>query len=225
MPLSEYAALPAGPLWLPVRSLDPPPPDGRQGVVPLEDTSAPFAYLHDAVDESFRALRDRIGIEAGWDLLSSLESAYIPLTEAPAPTMDDNWLMTGRGFTLNPMPLHAGWMLLIKEDFNGQTYWRVYLKARYQDGSLGLPVTQSSWDLNARYTGGSRAYEAGGRAGQSQLVTGLTSPNSPPAMAGNACRPSTTGAPSTRQPGSINSSSLLGWIGLRQWQKYIHPKP
>jgi TolB protein len=165
MPLSEYAALPAGPLWLPVRSLDPPPPDGRQGVVPLEDTTAPFAYLHDAVDESFRAMRDRIGIEAGWDLLSSLESAYIPLTEAPAPTMDDNWLMTGRGFTLNPMPLHAGWMLLIKEDFNGQTYWRVYLKARYQDGSLGLPVTQSSWDLNARYTGGSRAYEAGGRAG------------------------------------------------------------
>jgi TolB protein len=165
IPLSEYAALPAGPLWLPSRSLDPPPPDGRQGVVPIEDVAVPYNFLHDAVDESFRALRERTGIEAGWDLLSSLESAYFPLTEPPAPAMDDNWLLTGRGFALNPMPLHADWMTLTKEDFNGQTYWRVYLKARYQDGSQGIPITQTSWDLNARYTGGSRAYEDGGRPG------------------------------------------------------------
>jgi TolB protein len=165
MSLSEYASLPAGPLWLPARSLDPPPPEGRQGVVPLEDVAVSFAYLHDAVDESFRALRDRTGMETGWDLLSSLENAYFPLTEAPAPGMENNWLLTGRGFALNPMPLHAGWMILSKEDFNGQTYWRVYLKARYQDGSQGMPVTQISWDMNARYTGGSRAYEEGGRSG------------------------------------------------------------
>jgi TolB protein len=165
MPRSEYASLPAGPLWLPARSLDPPPPEGRQGVVPLEDVAVSYAYLHDAVDESFRALRDRTGMETGWDLLSSLESAYFPLTEPPAPGMENNWLLTGRGFALNPMPLHAGWMILTKEDFNGQTYWRVYLKARYQDGSQGMPVTQTSWDMNARYTGGSRAYEAGGRPG------------------------------------------------------------
>jgi TolB protein len=165
MPLSEYAALPAGPLWLSSISIDAPPPEGRHGVVTIEDVDAPYPYLHDAVDESFRALRDRTGLEAGWDLLSSLESAYFPLTEPPDPGIEANWMQTGRGFALNPMPLYAGWMVLFKEDFNGQTYWRIYLKTRYQDGSQGMPLTSPSWDMNARYTGGSRAYEDGGRVG------------------------------------------------------------
>jgi TolB protein len=164
MPLSEYASLPAGPLWLPVRSLDP-SPGGRQGVVPLEDVEVPYAYLHDGVDESFRALRERTGIETGWDLLSSLESAYAPLTEPPDPIAGENWMLTGRSIALNPMPLYAGWMALLKEEFNGQIYWRVYLKTRYQDGSQGMPITQTTWDLNARYSGNSRAYEEGGRPG------------------------------------------------------------
>jgi TolB protein len=165
MPLSEYAHLPAGPLWLSSRSLDPSPPQGRQGVVPLDDVTAPYPYLHDAVDESFRALRERIGLETGWDLLSSLESAYLPLTEPPDPGTSENWLLTGRSFAVNPMPLYAGWMTLLKEEYNGQTYWRVFLKTRYQDGSQGMPITRPTWDLNARYTGGSRAYEDGGRLG------------------------------------------------------------
>jgi TolB protein len=165
MPLSEYAHLPAGPLWLSARSIDPSPPLGRQGVVPVEDVTAPYAYLHDGVDESFRALRERTGLETGWDLLSSLESAYLPLTEPPDPGTAENWLLTGRAFALNPMPLYAGWMTLIKEDYNGQTYWRVYLKTRYQDGSQGMPIARPVWDMNARYTGGSRAYEDGGRSG------------------------------------------------------------
>jgi len=165
MPLSEFAQLPAGPLWLSAQSLDPAPPQGRQGVVPLDDVIAPYPYLHDSVDESFRALRERTGLETGWDLLSSLESAYLPLTEPPEPGAAENWLLTGRGISLNPMPLYAGWMTLVKEDFNGQTFWRVYLKTRYQDGSQGMPITRTTWDLNARYSGSSRAYEDGGAPG------------------------------------------------------------
>jgi TolB protein len=160
--LSEYAHLPAGPLWLPSISIDPTLPHGRQGIAPLKDVSAPYPYLHDAVDESFQALRARVGLETGWDFLSSLEEAYSPLTDPPEPGISENWLFTGRGFAINPMPFHAGWMIIIKEDYLGQTFWRVYLKTRFQDGSQGMPVRRTTWNLNARFSGISSAFEDGG---------------------------------------------------------------
>jgi TolB protein len=160
--LPAGANSPAQQIWKPVLSVDPPPPEGRFGIVPLNDVSAPFPYLHDAVDESFQAMREQVAKEVGWDMLSSLENAYLALTEPPTPSLEDNWLLTGRGITLNPLPLYAGWMTIVREDFDGQTYWRMYLKARFQDGSQGLPLSQHPWDLNARYTGDPASYEKGG---------------------------------------------------------------
>ena len=53
----------------------------------------------------------------------------------------------------------------MREDFNGQTYWRLYLKARFQDGSAGIPMTLPAWDINARFSGDPAAYEKGGQPG------------------------------------------------------------
>ena len=160
--LPANATAPQAHIWKPVLSVNPPPPDGRFGIVPLTDVSAPFPYLHDAVDESFQALRVQVAKEVGWDMLSSLENAYVALTEPPTPSMDENWLMTGRAIALNPLPLYAGWMAIVREDFDGQTYWRLYLKARFQDGSQGAPLMQHPWNLNARYDGDPSSYEKGG---------------------------------------------------------------
>jgi TolB protein len=160
--LPANATAPSPQIWKATYSVNPPPPGGRFGIVPLNDVSAPFAYLHDGVDESFQAMREQVAKEVGWDMLSSLENAYVALTEPPAPGMEDNWLLTGRGIALNPLPLYAGWMAVIREDFDGQTYWRLYLKARFQDGSQGSPLTQHPWDFNARYNGDPTAYEKGG---------------------------------------------------------------
>ncbi|RPJ47755.1 MAG: hypothetical protein EHM21_08000 [Chloroflexi bacterium] len=140
-------------------------PAGRVGLVKLTDVSAPQAMLHDAVDEAFNALRQQVSTEAGWDALSSLENAYVPLTSPPTPSIQDDWLYTGRAFSINPLILNAGWIVLTREDFLGQTYWRVYLKARYQDGSMGMPLTGQTWDLNARFSGDTQSYEQGGRPG------------------------------------------------------------
>ncbi|MBI4926935.1 MAG: hypothetical protein HY835_04160, partial [Anaerolineae bacterium] len=70
---------------------------------------------------------------------------------------------TGRAFAINPLILSAGWITTAREDFNGQTYWRIYLKARFQDGSAGTPITRPVWDLNARFTGDPSSYEQGGK--------------------------------------------------------------
>jgi TolB protein len=134
--------------------------------VELEDVAAPQPVLQDAVDEAFQALRKQAAAETGWDVLSSLENAYVPLTSPPAPSVQDDWLYTGRAFAANPLLLSANYMVITREDFSGRTFWRVYLKARYQDGSMGAPLAAMVWDLNARYSGDARAYEEGGKFGQ-----------------------------------------------------------
>jgi TolB protein len=141
------------------------PPDdngGRYLVMPLAGVTAPNPFLHDLVDESFGALRKRIASEAGWDFLSNLENAYVPITSPLDPGMGNDWLYTGRAFALDTLPMDAGWMMVLREDFGGQTYWRVYIKPLYQDGSVGIPLHDAPWNFEARNDGNANAYEQGG---------------------------------------------------------------
>jgi TolB protein len=161
-PFPDGATDPDPYLWSPELNINPLPPAGRFGVVPLQDVSAPYPYLHDTVDESFRQLRTWVAGQAGWDFLSSLEKAFTPITEPPTLPFNQNWLYTGRAFTVNPLPLQAGWMVVTREDFGGQTYWRLFIRTRYQDGSQGIPLHSPVWDLNSRFSGDTSAYENGG---------------------------------------------------------------
>ena len=164
MDLPEDATQPTPLLWSPALNADPLPPDGRYGIVPLEDVTVPHPWLVDLADESFNALRASAALRSGWDFLSSLENAYLPLSEPPTLATQQNWLFTGRAFAFNPIPLDAGFISLVREEINGQTYWRVYLKTRYQDGSQGMPLTSPVWDINARYNEDPASYEQGGQA-------------------------------------------------------------
>ena len=137
-------------------------PENRSSVVELPGIEAPFAYLHDAADESFYAMKNQVSQVTGWDFLSSLKNAYLPLTEPPFPNMQTNWLYTARAIEINPASLYANWMVVVKENYFGQVFWRIYLRARYQDGSQGMPLSENIWDFNARYTGDPRYYETGG---------------------------------------------------------------
>ncbi|HWQ46095.1 MAG TPA: hypothetical protein VN376_04465 [Longilinea sp.] len=149
------------PLYQTIITLSP-PPSGRSGVVSLDQVNAPYPFLQDGVDEAFNALRHRIGILTGWDFLATLENAYLPLTEPPTPGMAENWLYSGRAIAVNAAPLEANWMVLVREDYNGVIYWRIYLHAIEQDGSQGMPLSSLPWDLNARISGDVVAYEEGG---------------------------------------------------------------
>ena len=160
--LVEAARATPAPLWQPALTPLADIPAGRQHLVPLEDVQAPYPQLHDLVDEAFQALRGRVAAQAGWDFLASLENAYVPLTVPLAPGMGQDWLYTGRAFAFNPLLINAGWLAVIPEPCGGETYWRVYLRARYQDGSQGMPLHDLPWDFNARYSGDSRLYDQGG---------------------------------------------------------------
>ncbi|MFN8401336.1 MAG: DPP IV N-terminal domain-containing protein [Anaerolineales bacterium] len=159
---NQAAAETPAALWAPVLIPSGDIPNQRLGVAPLENVQAPYPQLHDLVDESFNALRQRTSAEAGWDVLASLENAFVPLTTSLEPGMDEDWLYTGRAFAINSLMANAGWMVTVREDIGAQTYWRVYIRCAVQDGSMGEPIHNSPWNLNARYDLNPRTYEQGG---------------------------------------------------------------
>ncbi len=135
---------------------------GRDALVDLQNVGAPYPQLSDRVNEAFNALRERLILEAGWDALGGLENAFVPITAALDPGFEESWLYTGRGFAINSLMTNAGWMAAVREDFGAQTYWRLYIRAQAQDGSLGEPLHANPWDLSARYNLDPKVYEQGG---------------------------------------------------------------
>ena len=164
--LFETRLITPTPLWLPRILSGVSLPGGRQQIVSLIDVEAPHPQLLDEVDEAFIALRKQLIEESGWDLLSTLENAYIPLTVSLEPGMREDWLYTGRAFRFTPLPINAGWMVVGREDFGSETYWRVYIRTRYQDGSQGQPLHMIPWNFDARYQINPKAYEGGGMYSQ-----------------------------------------------------------
>lgn len=160
--LARQANLTPQPPWLPALTPQAGVPNGRQRVVEVEDLEAAYPLLHDLVDEGFIALRRDLAARIGWDYLSSLENAFVPLTAPLFPGMLQDWLYTGRAFALNPAPQNAGWLAVVREDIGAETYWRVFVRTRFQDGSQGRPLTTAPWNFNARFSGDPRAYEQGG---------------------------------------------------------------
>ena len=150
-------------LWAPALTPVTGVPGQRWYLVDLPDVQAPYPQLHDLVDESFTALRQRVVQATGWDALASLENAFVPLTASLDPGYEEDWLYTGRAFALNSLMVNAGWMAVVREQIGNETYWRLYLRAQRQDGSLGEPIQNPPWDVNARYDLDPRSYEAGGR--------------------------------------------------------------
>ncbi|HJW89657.1 MAG TPA: hypothetical protein VJ436_03340 [Anaerolineales bacterium] len=170
-PLRQASLAASAPLWEPALTRLSDLPSGRYTLAALTDVQTPYPLLHDQVNESFQALRARVTTEVGWDALASLENAFVPLTAPLPPGLGDDWLYTGRAFAFNPLPVDAGWMAIVPQDFAGQRYWRVYLRARFQDGSQGKPMVDRPWDFNARNSGDPQLYEQGGKLTQ-EIPTG-----------------------------------------------------
>jgi TolB protein len=149
-------------LWTSQNSDNPITP-GLNDLVLLDGVKAPYPVLLKNVVESYNALRSKVANEVGWDFMNTLESAYMEKDLPQYPGMGNSWLNTGRGIAVNQLPLNSGWMTLVREDQGSQTYWRVFLKTREQNGSQGRPMTGKTWDILARNSGDPAVYENGGK--------------------------------------------------------------
>jgi len=137
-------------------------PSGRFSMADLTNVTALYPRLIELAVEPFQALRAQVLVQTGWDALGNLENAYVPSTAPLDPGLGEDWLYTGRAFTLNPVLIQANMMTVVREDFGQQIYWHIYLQTAAQDGSQGMPLTQVPWDFSAR-TSSSSAYENGGQ--------------------------------------------------------------
>jgi TolB protein len=138
----------------------------RFSLVSLKGVQALYPKLHELAYDSYQSMRSLVAMKTGWDALASLENAFVPLTTTLQPGLSEDWLYTGRAFTLNPALIQAKWMAIVREDFNRQIYWRIYLRTTAQDGSQGMPLTRVPWDFDAR-TGDPVSYENGGKLANS----------------------------------------------------------
>ena len=149
------------PIWNPI-FLDEDSDIEKKDLINLRGLKAPYPQLNEMAVDSFVALRQETRDLLGWDFLSTLENAYVPLSEPLDPGINLDWLHTGRGFSVNDIPRLANWMVVIREDFSGQTFWRLYIRTNNQSGIQGQPLHNYVWDFNARYSGSNVNYENGG---------------------------------------------------------------
>jgi TolB protein len=150
-------------------------PAAEPGAEPTQELTVEGStpLLSDQVNDSFNALRRRVREASGWDYLAELESAWLPLSYTPPSGHSRrSWHLCGRAFALNREPYEGSSttdeeprVALVREDVaeltGNATYWRVFLRAAEQDGSLGEPLRVRPWDLKAREEGGRAEVEGG----------------------------------------------------------------
>lgn len=157
-----------------VESVHPPEPEGPPYLLLQMPVDAPAPYLSDRVDQSFLALRDHVIRAAGWDFLGTLDNMYEVLETRPLPGQpDQTWNKAGRAFdyygrhVLDFEPqLEVG-----RENQGSELYWRTYLRAARQDGTLGEPLRDLPWDFRARFGAEPAYYDKGGKY-QAQIPAG-----------------------------------------------------
>jgi TolB protein len=113
-----------------------------------------WGQMSSRVANSLRALRARVKQEVGYDFLSALSDMTRDLNSPCGVTCDNlSWHKAGRAVdTLLEYADSSGrsMMELVREDENGETYWRVYLRAAVQDGTMGAPLKDAPWDFGYR---------------------------------------------------------------------------
>lgn len=147
-------SIPSNPLGVngsPSTALVEPPASGTAKLIPLKDVylAPSYGQMSDRVSGSFLALRSRTKAEAGWDFLSVLSDMTRQLTgECGEGCEVLSWHKAGRAADTRMSVNSAGvpLMEIVREDQLGGTYWRIFLRAARQDGTLGEPLTEPPWD-------------------------------------------------------------------------------
>ena len=119
--------------------------------VRLDEVAPGGHLLSDAVDDSFRALRARVAQETGTDYLSTLGSSWRQMNHVPRPGQSRrSYHVAGRAIDVDQTTYLLGndQIVIVREDIGSVTYWRVYIKARKQDGTQGEPLREAPWDLD-----------------------------------------------------------------------------
>jgi len=134
-------------------------PAGDQELVRLADVEVGNAKLNSAVAPAFEGLRQAIGKKSGHDFLGTLSDMWRGPEFANETSDYLSWHKGGCAIDLlwdYGTPGGASLLEMVPQVLGGETYWRLYLHCREQDGRQGEPLTAQTWDLSYR----ARAVEA-----------------------------------------------------------------
>ncbi len=134
----------------------------------LGNVQAEQPFLSDTVDESFKALRQRVLDETGRDFLRTLDDAFWTLERRPEPGEERrSWHMTGRAVEIASSEIlgFPPTLEVVREERGVDTYWRLYIRVDedQQSGQLGEPLRRMPWDFLAATQGDIEAFNNGGR--------------------------------------------------------------
>lgn len=121
-------------------------------LVRMNDVETGTPWLADTVNDSFLAWRFRIRDEVGYDFMSKLSDASRDLAQFSDTTQYASWHKSGRAvdtlfdYFLDGELAHE----IVREDYSGNTYWRVFLRCTDQSGRCGRPLTANPWDYSAQ---------------------------------------------------------------------------
>src|SRR5574341_814386 len=160
--IAEAATAEDPPLWK-EKITAPTGGDPPYSLITIPDLRAPVPAFSARVDDSFIALRLRVISESGWDFLQVLDNAAIrPDTRLDPGLPYESWNKAGRAFDISQAAINDGWGVLMREDIGNRIYWRLWVRVRQGDGSLGEPLRRVPWDFLSRFSGDPVAYDNGG---------------------------------------------------------------
>ncbi|MDQ4079043.1 MAG: DPP IV N-terminal domain-containing protein [Chloroflexota bacterium] len=143
------------------RQLNPPeafpfsePPEARPSeLVRLDDVDTVQPFINERALIPFRTVRARVLSELGDDFLAEVSETVRPVDFGTDDSDYLSWHKAGRAVdTLLDLGFYAGqqWMEIVREDWHGDVYWRIWLRCPVQDGSCGEPLIETPWDYSYR---------------------------------------------------------------------------
>jgi TolB protein len=107
-----------------------------------------LSKLSGRIADSWDALVTRTKQEVGYDFLALVSDMARPVDYKCDVTCDTlSWHKAGRA--VDTRVSYDG-MEIVREDIFAETYWRMYLRASVQNGTMGEPLKDAPWDLSYR---------------------------------------------------------------------------
>jgi TolB protein len=128
-------------------------PDGEPyNLIRLNDLEVGTPWLADTVDDSFLAWRFYLRDELGYDFLGTLSDATRDVASNSATSQYASWHKSGRAVDTLFDYHYDGQLFheIVREDYSGETYWRIFLRCIDQTGECGRPITATPWNYSSR---------------------------------------------------------------------------
>ncbi len=148
---SPAAALALWPSYaIPLRPPTPTPIPTPSGLVTMDVRCAGnYPRLNALVADSYRAWRAEVKARTGYDFMGTVSDMFRPAGYSKSRYGHLSWHRAGRAvdllFEWHDPPDADNGLVVVREDLGAQTYWRLYLRTRRQDGTMGEPLTSAPW--------------------------------------------------------------------------------